>query len=179
MNTELADRYWEIRFVARSRAIYYSRRQLFWTGLEMFAQLGEFVLSTAAFIALTRDHATFGMWTAFATSIISFLALWFSAGKRARKCAMMSRDYDLLVADVPPYYEIQTSEGAEKAKERLDALRASEGTGLDCLGVACYIDACFEYGAKPQWRMSWVERTFGRWLPIRYTPKPETAHSAG
>lgn len=173
MNEEIANRYWDIRFDARSRAIYYSRRLIFWTGLEMFAQLGEFVLSTAAFIALTRDHATFGMWTTFAVSLLSFLALWFGAGKRARKCAVLSRDYDLVVAEVPPYYEIQTMEGAAKAKKRLDALRAREDTALDCLGIACYIDTCIEYGAKPQWRLNWIERTIGRWLPIPYTPKPD------
>lgn len=171
MNEELADRYWDIRLGARTRALYYGRRILFWSGLKMFSQFGAFILSTAAFLALTRDHATFGTWTTFAVSILSFLVLLLGAGKRARMCEGLSREYGMIVADVPPYHNAQTSEKAEKAKAKLDELYAKEGAFLDCLAVACYRDACFEFGAEPQCRLSWFERTVGRFLPIPYTPK--------
>ena len=171
MDEKLADRYWEIRLGARTRALYYSRRILFWTGLEMLAQLGEFIVSTAAFVALLENHTGFGKWAAFAVSMMSFLALWLGAGKRARKCAELGREYGLIVGDVPPYYELQTEDGARKAKDKLEKLYAEEGTFLDCLGVICYIDACHEFGATPQLRLSWIERTIGRILPIPYKRK--------
>ena len=171
MNNDLYTRCWNTRFTARCRDIYNGKRTMFWTGLEMFAQLGEFILSTAAFLALTRDHATFGTWTTFTVSILSFLALWLGAGKRARKCAELSKEYALLRADVSPYPEWQTEECANAAAKRLAEIEAMENGGLECLAIICHNDACFEAGVKPQWRLNWIERTIGRFLPIPYTPK--------
>lgn len=172
MDEKLADKYWEVRFQSRLRDIYNTKRTIFWTGLEMFAQLGEFILSTAAFIALTSSKAQFGTWATFTVSILSFLALWLGAGKRARRCARMSKQYALLEMSVPPFYAKQTEAHAEKAFTRLRELQQQETITLPCLDMVCYRDACFEFGATPQWRLSWFERTVGRWLPIPYTPKP-------
>ena len=172
MENSLADRYWYIRVNARSRVYYNGHRLMFWSCMLFISQFSEFLLSTTSFIMLQNHHPTFALWATFAVSVVSFLVLWIRADKLGRQCSRLIDEYSDLEASVTVIDKFQTEEGFAAANKKMLELMSREKKAMPCLGTLCYIDACLSFGARPNLAMSWLERTVGRFLPIRYKVKP-------
>ena len=175
MSETLADRYWAVRFESRRRQFYYSGRMTFWAWLDSLAQIAGFMTATAAFVALAQGHDAFGKWSALLVATLSALAICLKAGERARECQRLYSAYVNIECMVPPPdHAEQTAASADMAEAELRRINSCIGWGMPCYDALCYNDACVSFGINPACDFSWIERTIGRWLPIRYTYKVMT-----
>ena len=177
MEDQIADRYWAVRFESRKRQFYYCARMRFWAFLDTASQILGLVCASNAFVAVTQGNAAWSRWAVLAVATISIASICMKAGERARDCQRLYMEFVGLEGDVPPPGNgEQTMKGADDAERKLRNLISADPWEMPCLDALCDNLACIAFGMSERLRLSWIERTIGRYVPIEYrdkAPRPE------
>ena len=171
-NEELKDAFWKMQFGLRRSYFYHERRVLFWRTVLFVAQGMEAALgSTAAAFLFNENGSSLTKWLVLASAIISFVVVWFDASKRIQvNMTKKARFADL--EDRIPFNEDKYSEALlEEIRQVRRKIEKDDDVVLPCVDVLARNDACRALGVPEDRKLSFVERTIGRLLPIPYDKK--------
>ena len=177
MNAQPADDkiendWWYMRFGLRRSYFYHEKRVLFWRTLLFLAHGIEAALtSTAAAFLFSEGSRTATQWAVLVAAILSFVVVWFGAERRIQSNMAKKAGFATLEGKIPLGREKWTAELLEEIRRERVEIERDDDVVLPCVDALARNDACRSLGIPEDKRLSFVERTVGRVLPIPYSPK--------
>ena len=168
----IENEFWALRFGLKRSYFYHEKRVLFWQTLLFITHGMEAALtSTAAAFLFCDSSKTFSQWAVLVSAILSFIVVWFGADKRIRLNMEKKAKFLELEDRIPVKRESRTEEVLEGLKRERRKIERHDDVSLPCVDALARNDACRALGVPEDRKLSLVERTLGRILPIPYDKK--------
>lgn len=172
IDATLDKEFWSLRFGLRRSYFYHEKRVLFWRTLLFVAHGAEAALTSTAAAFLFNDACeTFSQWAVLISAILSFIVVWFSADKRIQANMEKKARFMDLEDRIPIKKEDYNEDLLMELKRARRKVERDDDVTLPCVDALARNDACRALGIPEDRKLSFVECTLGRILPIPYDKK--------
>ena len=160
--------------VALERGLrYYAEINYHWRVFDTACKAVSFLCVFVSALLTGGESSVWQMPIAVITMVILFFDLYLQPSARIAKWNQRIHDYHKLLSLLPSFdddADMKTIADVDQRKRELDGDEKS----IPCLSVAKQNEVLSALGfpGDCQAPLSFLERTLGQWLPLRYTPKP-------
>ena len=173
MADETIDReFWNLRFGLRRSYFYHEKRVLFWRVVLFLAHGLETALtSTAAAFLFCESNKSVTQWLVLVSAILSFVVVWFGAERRIQINMEKKARFLDLEGKIPAKKDRYSEELLDELCTERRNIERDDDVVLPCVSALARNDACRALGVPEDRKISFIERTIGRILPIPYALK--------
>ena len=173
--TNPADKFFNVyalKFHLERCVLYYAFFDNRWSSIKTFLKAANFIAFAFACAFILRPV---NPWVAVlfpAFGLLSYLFEYcFKMDEHIAANRKKAEEFRTMVDSFPDELETMPNERIEEIKAKRRALESGERV-YECISARLHNTVAARKSLRHDYRLSFLERTLGQWLPLRYTPKP-------